>query len=167
MLTVFSPAITIRPYDRVLRACQQSANEQKSWGKAGVLIGPYAYRKALPEAISVSTLLMILAGMWLFLWVRRARKGVTFQTGGYSKLERVVVLLAALVSMALLSEAVALLISMMTLRHGMSVASRGSTEEYVWNVGQIGALFAWTPLLVEMAYTATSGGRSKDEGFLK
>jgi len=41
---------------------------------------------------------------------------------------------------------------MMTVREGMDGISGGGTEVNKWGIGQIAALFAWAPLMMDMCY---------------
>jgi hypothetical protein len=48
---------------------------------------------------------------------------------------------------------------LMTQRGGMDVLWDGNTGKDFWGIGQIGAPFAWAPLLIDMAYSASDGIR--------
>ncbi len=84
-------------------------------------------------------------------------RAAPFQTSKYSKLERVVGVCVMLISMTLTGVAAHLLNSIMRGRRAMFLISHGETGENLWGVGQIAALFAWAPLLVEMGYNAVYG----------
>lgn len=62
-----------------------------------------------------------------------------------------------LMSMTLTGVAAYMLDNIMRGRRGMILNSDGETEENLWGVGQIAALFVWAPLLVEMGYNAVYG----------
>ena len=55
---------------------------------------------------------------------------------------------------------ISLLEIIMRQRRAMIMLSDGTTGENLWNVGQIGALFAWAPLLVEMGYNGMYGWKA-------
>ena len=130
--------------------------------------------RELSEVVLYTGLILALTGMWLFLWLRRGRwvkrleeakrptadksgfetRAAPFQTLPYSKPEWIIGVCVMLISIGLTGVAAYLLNSLMRARRAMSVAFNGETEENLWGVGQIAALFAWTPLLVEMGYNA-------------
>ena len=62
-----------------------------------------------------------------------------------------------LISISLAGMSISLLEIIMRQRRAMILLSDGTTGENLWNVGQIGALFAWAPLLVEMGYNGVYG----------
>lgn len=83
-----------------------------------------------------------------------ARRAALLQTSNYSKLERVVGTCIMVISITLAGMSVSLLEIIMRQRRLMILLSDGATGEDLWNVGQIGAVFAWAPLLVDMGYNA-------------
>jgi hypothetical protein len=79
------------------------------------------------------------------------------QVDDYSKSERVVGVCITLISVALAGMAGSLLDIIIRERRTMILLSDGRTGENLWGVGQIGALFAWAPLLVEMSWNGVYG----------
>jgi hypothetical protein len=152
-------------FGRIIRTCINVAEDGKvAWVK---------------ELVAYTCLIFTLTGMWLFLWLRRGRwvrtieetrnsaadrsefetRAVLFQTLQYSKLVWVVGVCAMLMSMTMAGVAAYRLDNIMRGRRGMILISDGETGENLWGVGQIAALFAWAPLLVELGYNAVYGGK--------
>lgn len=164
--------VFVRPpqFGRILQTCLDVAKDKKlTWAKDLDMNG-----RELSEVAPYTGLILALAGMWLFLWLRRGRwvrtleeakrptadrsesetRAAPFQTLTYSKLEWIVGVCVMLISIGLTGVAAYLLNNIMRGRRAMSVAFNGGTGENLWGVGQIAALFVWAPLLVEMGYNA-------------
>jgi hypothetical protein len=161
------------PFGRLALACIDVAEDRDlPWAKQ--IIEPYDDGKVYPQLFSYTGLIFALIGMWLFLWLRRGRRArtsdrVRHQTGeeseseatatpsqvaSYSNSEWVVGIFIILVSTSITGLALSLLGRIMRERRAMTLMSDGKPAENVWGVGQIGALFAWAPLLVDLVYDA-------------
>jgi hypothetical protein len=148
-------------FGRIIRTCIDMAEKKKQVGIKD-LVGPYFTERVLPELVAYTCLIFTLTGMWLFLWLRRGRwvrtlEGARRPTADRSKLEWVVGVSVMLMSMTLTGVAAYLLDGIIRGRRGMILDSSSETEENLWGVGQIAALFVWAPLLVEMGYNAMYG----------
>lgn len=161
-----------RQFRRIIQTCMDADEDKKvTWTKE--LRGSYLMDRALPELLSITGLIFALTGMWLFLWLRRGSwvrtseevrsltvdrsefetRAALFQTFEYSKPVWVVGVCVMLISMTLAGVAAWFLNDIMISRRGMNLLSDGEAGENLWGVGQIAALFAWVPLLVEMGHT--------------
>lgn len=165
-----------QPFTRIVQTCRDVAKVKNvSWMKD--LVQPFTKSVVFPPLFAFTGLLLALTGLWLFLYRRRGGWAGTFdgkggqngdkprsgiraaplQIGIYSKSERVVGVCIILASMSLAGMAISLMEIIMRYRRTMILISDGKTGENFWGVGQIGALFTWAPLLVEMSYTAIYG----------
>jgi hypothetical protein len=158
LLIEISPITGERPFEKLLQTCADIAEQRKlPWARH--TIRPYVPGQDLSTVFSYVGLLLALVGMWLFLWLKQGWRIMNgaIQAGNYSKSEWVVGVFNILTSITLAGLATDWLISIMTLRHAMKLASDGRTGDDSWGIGQIGAPFAWAPLLVDMGYTAVYG----------
>jgi hypothetical protein len=165
-----------RPFGRILKACRDVAVEKElPWRKD--LVEPFEESTVYPPLFAFTGLILGLTGLWLWLWYRRGRwvgslsevegqkevkvwaetKATRLQVDDYSRSERVVGVCITLASITLAGMAGSLLEIIMRERRTMILLSNGRTGEHVWGVGQIGALFAWAPLLVEMSWSGVYG----------
>lgn len=72
IFTEFAPAIGVRRFERILQACKDVAKDQNlPWNNGAV--GPYNYSEVSHRVFSYITLMLVLAGIWYFLWQRRER----------------------------------------------------------------------------------------------
>ncbi|KAF7502220.1 hypothetical protein GJ744_006433 [Endocarpon pusillum] len=163
-------------FARIIQACINIAENKKQAGTKD-LVGQYFTKRELSELVPYTCLVTALAGLWLFLWLRRGRwvqtlegarrppadrsrsgtRAAPFQTLKYSKLEWVVGVCVMLLSMGLTGLAADTLSGIMGDRRGMILDSNGETGENLWGVGQIAALFVWAPVLVEIGYNVVDG----------
>ena len=154
-------------FGRIIQTCIRHAEERKlEWTKD--LVGPYYTEKTIPELVAYTCLIFVLTILWLFLWLRRRRKAKMSEkdrseqgTGAvcclkfeHSRVEWAVGACIMLMSLTLTGVAVYLLDDIMRGRRGMILNTDGKTAETQWGIGQIGAVFVWAPLLVEMGYNA-------------
>jgi hypothetical protein len=82
-----------------------------------------------------------------------------------SRASKTVVLRLLVLSVVVLSafpayKATERLYELLRIRHGMDILWKGETGYNYWGVGQIGALLAWTPLLVDVVFDGLDGIRN-------
>ena len=174
LLAEFILAVHPPKYQRIIRACVRSVEDEK-YLSIRYLVGMLNSEPIVSsELVADTCIVFILTGMWLFLWLQRGRKvqaledfsfsardkperGKTiepFQRSEHTKTEWVVGSGVMLTSLTLTGVAAYLLDGIMQARRGMIMNYGVRTAENEWGIGQIGAMFIWAPLLVEMGYTA-------------
>lgn len=168
--------LLVRPirFKRILQICLDVARERKvPWSED--LTPPYIQGEQLPPLLSITGLVLVLTGMWLFLWMRRRRwapaswemrrqagdeshiRQRATQFHNHSKTEWSVGICAMLISLTLAVLAVLQLGEIMGQRRAMILISDGRTGENSWSFGQIVAVFAWAPLVVDIGCGVLDG----------
>jgi len=79
------------------------------------------------------------------------------------KVRRILISLFFLFSIWIVWTAWAGFVATLQTRRIMSRGREGTTGEDVWGIGQIGALFSWAPLLLEMACSAVRKSKRQSE----
>jgi len=89
---------------------------------------------------------IILLSIWLALrWYRH-------QDHRKPSVLRILVISMVILSAFAAYNAIERLYHVLLIRYGMDILWKGETGYNKWGVGQIGALFAWAPLLIDMIY---------------
>jgi hypothetical protein len=174
----YSPLIGGHQADSVLRACIDTSKTLNSpWGNGGVK--PYEFPQFYAEALPLPILLIILACLWLFLWLRREKwkyiktfsqfrepdqilmliEGLKYGRPSIVLTLRILFVLIFTISVALLVFAVRSIDDILRSRRALAAGWGGKIDDKVWGVGQVLAVFAWTPWLIDMGSSVVKSAK--------
>lgn len=134
----------VQQLGRILSACQRVNH-------GAILPSPLLHRRYCP-VVGAAALIPPFLISWLFLRVKRG----TEATATRSVAERLVVPVVMTISVTMSGLATWLVFIMIRTRQGMNQISKNGTRENEWGVGQVSAVCAWSPLLMEMVISAAS-----------
>ncbi|KAI9775364.1 MAG: hypothetical protein M1839_001280 [Geoglossum umbratile] len=150
--------------ENVLQACRDYAAENNMpWRAAAV--SPF-HAGGLWEVFLSIGFVVLLSCMWLFLWQmgrsERALSGPRIPHNRRTK--QLLIILMCLISLFMVWVAVDSFQGTLLERRGMDLVWDGQTGENAWGIGQIGALFTWVPLLIDLAWSGVHDIRQQLAG---
>jgi hypothetical protein len=133
-----------------------------------MVIGPYKTAGRIQLGIGVAVYAILFCA-WLSLrWLQSGRgrsisivvSAILNSTFGvlvithhfFQQHQRVCTIIVLLASIVVAYEVGSSFLSLLTVRSGMTTLWNDQTNVNTWGIGQVGAPFAWAPLLVDMAY---------------
>jgi hypothetical protein len=168
VLVLFLPAVKYRRFNALLQACQDVSRDQGlRWHDSEMT--PYSLRKEFPLIFMGIGITVALLGMWWYMFGRRHRarsrglRRLDQPQASTNRKERVFLLLLSILTTIVTWRAWHSFRFILLRRHMMNLVWEGATGEDVWGIGQIGAPFAWLPLLSEMIHCALKVAMEKRE----
>jgi uncharacterized membrane protein YphA (DoxX/SURF4 family) len=156
---IFGFIAAVQPFwgsrvERTLRECATFATEKNLGWKAGAIspirsgdfIGYLAQVVAIVFSLIVSTI----------CWVVLRSKRQTMYRECFPN--RILVGIIGLLSIFLIYAMIRQFIDSVFVRDQMGILWEDKNGQNSWTIGQVGALFSWTPLLVDIIYTLAEGG---------
>ncbi|KAH8732073.1 hypothetical protein GQ44DRAFT_273037 [Phaeosphaeriaceae sp. PMI808] len=155
----FGPLIKGHPVDPILQACVNVSKTQNlPWSDGGVT--PYKFPEFYAVTFPYVGLMGISLCTWLFLLLRGGHWTTIYDEFNYMRpTVKILLMIIFLASTALSGLTCRHIYFILEMRRALSRGWNGDIEEGSWGVGQVLALFAWTPLLIEVGCHILKSGK--------